>query len=212
MKRFALTSLALLALAACSDSTTAPKAASAWNQRATPSISIAPYTLRSNVVAAAKEAGKPLTTLVFDELPFQPVNGVSIAGVTFGFTLNGHPFNDANYNSFGPDPGPFVQCPCLEGNTRGTLTITFDKPTTIVEFGVGLSTTVPLATGFTVDVIGPSGKSRGVFPVATSPAPTFTGAEFSYNGAAVSEVVVTFDSVDAARFVIDNLTYHTAPK
>ena len=211
MKRIALTSRALLALAACSDSATAPKATGAWTQRATPSISIAPFTLRSDVVAAAQKAGKPLTTLEFDELPFQPVNGLSIEGVTFAFTLNGHPFNDANYNSFGPGPGPFVQCPCLEGNTRGTLTITFDKPTTIVEFGVGLSTTVPLATGFTVDVIGPSGKSRGVFPVATSPAPTFTGAQFSYSGAAVSQVVITFNSAAAGRFVIDNLTYHTAP-
>ena len=206
MKRIALTSLALLALAACSDSTTAPKATSAWNQHVTPSISIAP-TVRSALVVAAEAAGKPLTTLEFDELPFQPVNGVS-----FGFTLNGHPFNDANYNSFGPDPGPFVQCPCIEGNTLGTLTITFDKPTTVVEFGVGLSTTIPLETGFTVDVIGPSGKSRGVFPVATSPAPTFTGAQFSYNGAAVSQVVVTFNSAAAARFVIDNLAYHTAPR
>ena len=212
MKRFALTSLVLLVLAACSDSTTAPKAAGAWNQRVTPSTNVAPLTFRSALVAAAQNAGKPLTTLVFDEVPFQPVNGLSVEGVTFGFSLNGHPFNDANYNSFGPDPGPFVQCPCLEGNTRGTLTLTFDKPTTVVEFGVGLSTTAPLATGFTVDVIGPSGKSRGVFPVATSPAPTFTGAEFSYNGAAVSEVVITFNSEAAARFVIDNLTYHQAPQ
>lgn len=212
MKRFALTSLALLALAACNDSATAPKATGAWSQRLTPSTSIAPLALRSSVVADAQNAGKPLTTLVFDEVPFQSVNGLSVEGVTFGFTLNGHPFADAYYNSFGPSPGPFVQCPCLEGNTRGTLTITFDKPTTVIEFGVGLSTTVPLATGFTVDVIGPSGKSRGVFPVATSPAPTFTGAEFSYSGAAASQVVITFNSEAAARFVIDNLTYHQAPR
>src|SRR5712692_2441328 len=78
-------------------------------------------------------------TLVFDELPFQPVNGVSILGVTFGFTIDGVPSTDANYNSGGPGQITYVQDPSLEGNASGILILDFDVPTPLVQFGVALS-------------------------------------------------------------------------
>jgi hypothetical protein len=216
MRRIGFIPLALVTLVACNDGTTAPNRASAWNQPGSTDIRIAPATGHSSILSAGAAvttaAGKPLTTLLFDELPFQPVDGLSFQGATFAFSIGGVPSNDANYNSFGPPPGDFVNCPCLEGNAAGTLTITFDKPTEVVEFGANVSTTIPLSTGFTVDVIGPNGKSRGVFAVATNPSPLFSGAGFSYSKNAVSQLVLTFNSGAAARFVIDNLTYHQAPR
>ena len=162
-------------------------------------------------VSEPNSMGKPLSVLEFDELPFQPVDGLSIEDVTFAFEVGGAPSPDARYNAGGPSPGPFVQCPCMEGTTAGTLTITFEKPSQIVEFGVALSTLDDLSPGFTVDVIGPSGMSRNVIGVDTSPAPDFSGALFAYGKNAVKQLVITFDG-RASRFAIDNLKYHQAPR
>jgi hypothetical protein len=38
-------------------------------------------------------------TLTMDEVPFQPVNGLSIQGVTFGFVIDGAASTDAFYNA-----------------------------------------------------------------------------------------------------------------
>src|SRR5262249_3375462 len=87
--------------------------------------------------AARREVGHTDSKkLTFDELPFQPVDGLSYKGVTFGFTVNGQPSTDANYHSFGPGKLTYVQDPSLEGNTLGTLTLTFAKPTTVLQFGL----------------------------------------------------------------------------
>ena len=61
-------------------------------------------------------------------------------------------------------------------------------------------------------MIGPSGKSRGVFPVAMSPLISFTEAQFTYSKDAVKQLVITFDSAAGARFALDNLSYHQAPR
>src|SRR5262249_11797507 len=42
------------------------------------------------------------TTITFTELPPQPVNGVSLEGVTFGFTVGGVPSTDATFGGGGP--------------------------------------------------------------------------------------------------------------
>ena len=38
-------------------------------------------------------AAKPVTTLSFDEVPFQPVDGLNVSGVTFGFQIGGVSFS-----------------------------------------------------------------------------------------------------------------------
>ena len=156
-------------------------------------------------------SGKPLSMLDFSEVPVQPVDGLSLEGVSFAFEVDGAPSMDARYNAFGPSPGPFIDCPCIEGAAAGKLTITFDKPTQVVEFGSVLSTFGTLMPGYTVDVIGPSTMSRQVFPVDTSPSPSFTGALFRYDKNAVKQLVITFDQAPG-RFALDNLKYHKAPR
>src|SRR5262249_7821398 len=46
--------------------------------------------------------------LTFDELPFQPVNGLTYQGVTFGFTINGVASTDAHYHGSGPGQLKYV--------------------------------------------------------------------------------------------------------
>jgi hypothetical protein len=156
-------------------------------------------------------AAKPVTTLTMDELPFQPVDGLSFNGVTFGFEIGGAPSNDANYNAFGPGTITFVQDPSIEGDSNGALTLSFDQPTTVLEFGIARSCICTLTPGVSVELFKPGApnRSRGVMTMTTSPVVSFSEARFSYTGPAVQTAVITFPSPGlASRFAFDNLSFH----
>ena len=159
------------------------------------------------VVAWSRAAGAAPITLTFDELPFQPVDGLSFMGVTFHFTVGGVPSTDANYDSGGPGTITYVQDPSLEGNAAGTLTLDFDIPTPVVQFGVALSALGPLAAGCTVELFDSTLTSLGVIDVATASIVSFTESRFSYHGQPISRVVITFNGDAAPRFALDNLTF-----
>jgi hypothetical protein len=151
------------------------------------------------------------TTLRFDELPFQPVNGLQFRGVQFFFSINGEPSDDAAYNALGPGIGTFVQDPSLEGNALGVLTIEFPALTPTLSFGLARNTLAPLTPGATVILFDSGGNPFASIPLNL--APTFPGgfAEglFTYNGPTpVRRAVILFDSPALApRFALDNLTY-----
>lgn len=149
------------------------------------------------------------TTLRFNELPTQPVSGLTFRGVQFGFFIGGNQSFDAFYNASGPGQGTFVQDPSLEGNALGQLVLDFPVPTPTLSFGIARSTTLPLTPGAIVDLFGPGGVFIGSFPVNLVPSPLFAEAQFSYTGPPpVSRAIITFPSPAAAtRFAIDNLTY-----
>ncbi len=87
--------------------------------------------------------------------------------------------------------------------------MTFDQPTTVVEFGVALNTFQSLPAGVTVDLHRPGrGLLRQTISLSTSPNPSFTEGLFSYTGPAVKTVVITVDSANAFRFALDNLDFH----
>lgn len=204
---------ALLLVGACGEEPTAPTADSAWqlpagvSQRAARGES---RTISQPPLALSRsERGKPLSVLVGDEVERQPLDGLSVNGVSFSYDGP-----SAWYNTFGPTPGPFVDCPCIEGVGLGSiLTMTFDKPTQFVAFGFSQSTFLPVEAGFLVDVIGPNGKSRGSFTIDTEPAPFFSGARFVYSRNAVKQLVVTIPpGPGAGNFAVDNITYHRAPR
>lgn len=156
-------------------------------------------------------AAKPITTLTFDELPFQPVDGLSFSGVTFGFQLGGAPSTDANYGAFGPGFITFVQDPSLEGNPAGVLTLTFAQPTTVLEFGIARNCLCTLTPGVSVEVFKPgvAGRSRRVVTQTTSPVVLYSEALFGYSGPAIQTAVITFPSPGlAGRFALDNLKFH----
>ena len=151
------------------------------------------------------------TTLTFDELPTQPVNGLTFMGVTFHFTIGGVPSTDAVYHGFGPGTTMFVQDPSLEGNAAGVLQLDFADPTPFLQFGTALSCFLcTLRPGFTVSLFDPNLDLLGVFPVDTFPFVSFTENQFAYDAALIQRAVLTFDSRDAARFAFDNLTYFRA--
>ena len=59
-----------------------------WTRATIPSRVLLESILEDIVDDAALQAGKPIQE-IFDELPFQPVNGLSYGGVTFGFSVGG---------------------------------------------------------------------------------------------------------------------------
>jgi hypothetical protein len=145
------------------------------------------------------------TVLTFDELPTQPVNGLTFKGVTFGFTVGGVASTDAFYNSANGGQLTYVQDPSLEGNSAGVLTLTFATPTSALRFGIARSTTTTLKPGFTVELFDANGVSIQVTPVNTDPLILFSEGQFSYSGTPVKRAVITFNDPTALRFALDNL-------
>ena len=152
-------------------------------------------------------------TLHFDELPSQPVNGLTYMGVTFGFEIGAVPSTEANYNALGPGPTHiYVQDPSLVGSAAGVLTLDFAVPTDILEFGVALSTESALTPGFIVNLYDPSLTPLGTFPVNTSPLVTFTEGLFTISGPLIGRAMVSFAPLEGGGFALDNLTYELIPE
>ena len=164
------------------------------------------------VLAALMSTALPVQavdrTLTMDELPFQPIDGLSYAGVTFHFTVNGLPSIDAHYNSRGPGQITYVQDPSIEGDASGVLQVDFAQPTPYVGFGVAISNLNSLSPGFSASVYDETMTLVGQFDVDTFPLISFSEGLFTYNGSLVSEIIVTFNhSVPGQRFAFDNLNY-----
>lgn len=159
-------------------------------------------------------AKKPLTTITFDGYTlWQPVNRLTRDGVTYKFTVHG---NESDAAQFGVVPSSStltqVQGHVLEGPSIGELTLEFDKPTTIIEFGVALYRRFPINNALTIDLYRPGhNELRETISVSTSPDPDFSEGYFSYHGPAVKKIVINFIEIPGIYyyyFNIDNLVFH----
>jgi hypothetical protein len=167
------------------------------------------------VFAAAAVAQTP-TVITFDELPFQPVNGLTFNGVTFFFNVGGVPSTDANFGSFGPGSLLFVQDPSLEGNSSGTLWILFDSPTgtPYLLFGLARSTLDTLLPGALVDLFDTNfcfikRKALRTYPYVLFSENLFNSPPTTTPPIRLARIV--FPHADlATRFALDNLTHTVA--
>jgi hypothetical protein len=150
-------------------------------------------------------------TLTFDELPTQPVNGLSYMGVTFSFRVGGILSDDAVYNGIGPGTLTYLQDPTLEGTTAGILTLDFAAPTDTLEFGVALNSYDSVAQAYVVRLYDSSYSVIGTFYENTSPLVLWSEGKFTYNGVMVSRAVIGFNEQAASRFALDNLTINPIP-
>lgn len=151
-------------------------------------------------------------TLTMTEVPFQPVNGLTVDGVTFHFSIGGVASNDANYNAGNGGIEKYVQDPSLEGNALGVLTIDFASPTNGVQFGVARSIGGPLTPGLSVDLFGSSLNPLGTFTLNTQVYFTFSEGLF-VSPLTIGRAVLSFPSANlASRFAIDNLTSTPVPE
>ena len=151
------------------------------------------------------------STLTFDELPFQSVDGLSYSGVTFGFTVGGSPSTDAYYGGIGPDTLTYLQGKTLEGNAQGILTLDFASPVSQLEFGLALNTRDQVTGAYTVELFDESLVSMGVISQNTDPLIYWSEDQFTYSGTPISRAVVDFNESYARRFAVDNLSTNTIP-
>jgi len=150
-------------------------------------------------------------TLTFDELPTQPVNGLSYSGVNFSFRVGGLPSTDAIYHGIGPGTLTYLQDPTLEGTTAGILTLDFSTPTDMLEFGVALNSYYAATPAYVVKLYDPSYALIGTFSGNTSPLVLWSEGQFTYSGTMVSRAVIGFNGQAASRFALDNLTINPIP-
>lgn len=156
----------------------------------------------------------PSTTITFGELPAQPVNGLNIFGVTFGFKINGVASPDATFGAtLGPGTTPFLSPPHLEGSTLGLLMLDFAIPIVFLQFGGHLSLEDSAAAALGVQLYDSSMTPLGgLMSLDMTPSPTFAGALFQYDGAAASHAMIQFNDQAATRFAIDNLIFVPVPE
>lgn len=147
-------------------------------------------------------------TLTFDELPTQPVDGLSYNGVTFGFTVGGYPSTDATYNGIGPGDLVYLQDTTLEGTTAGILTLNFETPTDVLEFGVALNSYETVAPAYVVRLYDPSYTLIDTYYGNTSPLVLWSEGQYTYSGTTVGRAVIGFNEQAASRFALDNLTFN----
>lgn len=148
----------------------------------------------------------------FGELPPQPVDGVTILGLSFNFEVGGSPSSDATYNfDTGLGATTYLSGPVLEGNASGILTLIFAKPTEEISFGLGLLGSANLSPGAVVDLYDDGGSLLKSIGIDTTGDPTRLINEgwlsWSDPHAGVSRAVIDFDDV-AGRFALDNLTFN----
>ena len=164
-------------------------------------------------MAAGTTTAASAVTLTFDELPFQPVDGLSFQGVTFDFKIDGTDSLDAYYNSFGPGDLTTIQDPSLTGNSAGILTLDFDVPTPALQFGAALGTGESLAPGCVVELFAIALESLGTTSVdtmATSGPLGFSEALFESTGTPIVRAVIDFAD-DPGSFALDNLRFIPEP-
>ena len=150
-------------------------------------------------------------TLTFDELPTQPVNGLSYSGVNFSFRVGGLPSTDAIYHGIGPGTLTYLQDPTLEGTTAGILTLDFSTPTDMLEFGVALNSYFAATPAYVVKLYDPSYALIGTFSGNTSPLVLWSEGQFTYSENKVRRAVIGFNGQAASRFALDNLTINPIP-
>jgi hypothetical protein len=131
---------------------------------------------------ALDDLATDFTTLHFDssEATPQPVNGLTVNGITFGFTVGGLASNDAVYNTTtGPGNTSYIHTPNLEGDASGILQLDFTTPTSSLSFGLALLAN-STGIGATVQLFDAGLNSVGTLPVNVAPISSVTEGQFSY--------------------------------
>ena len=152
--------------------------------------------------------------ITFDELSQRALDGVSLKGVTFGFTINGVSSTDANFGTTTGPGGvaPFIVPPNVEGNSLGVLSFTFATAASQVQFG--LARNVPVGTtGATVELFSGTTTLGSSDVIVSIPAGgTFPEGLFSSSATNVTSGRITFSNPGTApRFAIDNFGFSAGP-
>lgn len=159
-------------------------------------------------------AKKPLTTIAFDGAPEGGFSHLDLDGVTFDYPNWGTYGAAINYEE--PDWALTIDgLKYIDGWYLGAevvpenLVITFDKPTTVVEFGFAIPMSSP-TDSVLIDLYQPGhNKLRESVVFTMSPSTEIWREEqFIYRGPAINKVVISFPNLPLRYdFRLDNLTF-----
>lgn len=142
------------------------------------------------------------TTITFDEAGFQapsPVNGKSVNGVTFFFSLEGAPSSDATVGgSTGPGDTPLIAPPILEGSAAGILVLQFNPPVEALRFSFATNPVEGAITSAGLRIFDVRGALLGATSQIGSVPPGFVFPEGSL-GAAAGGFFATTSAARAGR-------------
>src|SRR5271155_680342 len=159
------------------------------------------------LLATAAFAQTTTVTINGTEVPFQPVNGLTVKGVTFTDT-SGADFDAANGGQL-----TYTQDPVIEGQTAGeTLTMVFPYPVSVLSFGMALSSQGTLTNAYTVTLFDSMGNLLQTVPVTVGnpPGDAFSNGPFTSNQPGlISKAVITFNGGAPSAFGLDNITFTT---
>jgi hypothetical protein len=147
-----------------------------------------------------------VVTLTMDEVPFQPINGLTVKGVTFADTAG------AAYNAGNGGQLHFTQDPVIEGNSNDVITMTFANPVTFISFGIAMRTQATIPGAYTIQLYDPANNLIGTYSAGVSlfPGDAFSGGVFSVSAVGlISKAVLSFTAAGqagASGFGFDNLT------
>jgi hypothetical protein len=152
------------------------------------------------IIAPAAFAGTVI--LNFNEFgTAAPIDATSVSGVGVTFLFSG---GTAIYNDSVGGGTILVSDPALTGPTSGTLTLNFDYSTPILAFDIAMASGESITRAYMV-TIGTDSYSGDTAP---QPDGVISEGHFSYSGSTpIPSAVITFDSIDAPAFALDNLTF-----
>jgi hypothetical protein len=157
-----------------------------------------------SLVAATAKADT--VTLTMDEVPNQPINGLTVTkgGVSFTFSS---PFGGLFYNSFGPGQVTFVQDPSIQGFSLQPFDVAFSIPVTSIQFGLA-EFTIPPAVALTGAQVTLSSGATLLFNLSL--VDPFPEGQFTYSGSPVTGFQLT-PAPGGLLLAFDNLTVTLVP-
>jgi hypothetical protein len=148
-------------------------------------------------------ASAQTVTITMDELPFQPVNGLTVKGVTF------HDTTGADFNAPNGGQLTYTQDPVTEGQTGGeVITLDFAYPVDNLRFAMALSGQGTFVNAFSVALFDPALNLIQTIPVDISqpPGDAFSNGVFTSH-VLLSRAVITFNAGAPSAFGLDNVAF-----
>jgi hypothetical protein len=159
-----------------------------------------------SLVAATAKADT--VTLTMDEVPFQPINGLTVTKGGESFTFS-DPTGTLFYNFAGPTV-TFVQAPTIQGPIRVPLEsfdVAFSVPVTSIQFGLA-EFTIPPAVALTGAQVTLSSGATLLFNLSL--VDPFPEGQFTYSGSPVTGFQLT-PAPGGLLLAFDNLTVTLVP-
>jgi len=169
-------------------------------------------TAQADIIAVGPGAfpsGAPVIT--FDGLATgTEVNGLTVNGVQFSYTVGGSPLNGAVQIDGGPGITNHINPPNIVsvGDNTGVLTVTLPSSVNLFGYGFAILSGSTVANATTISAFNGT-TLLGSLSFSGAPDPGFTGgfAGIESTTTAFNRLQLTFNSSVASAFAVDNITF-----